>query len=203
MTDLVASAADRTDPRIARTRRVVIDAVAAILAEEGAGAVTHQRVAERAGVGRATLYRHWPSAADLLYDALGAVEEPLLRRGVGPLAAWLGGELRRAAVEIGQPSALQFQAVLIGRAQLDPAAAELRDQLVARNAAILTAAVTRAVERGELTAEPDPLDLLAALLGPLIFRVVLEGRPASDDFVDAVIDCALAPWRPADPGGDR
>jgi len=43
----------------------MLRAAAAILEEEGPTGVTHQRVAERAGVGRATAYRHWPQPVDL------------------------------------------------------------------------------------------------------------------------------------------
>jgi len=118
------SAADPyIDPRAVRTRRVVLEAAAAIIATDGAGAITHQRVAERAGVGRATLYRHWPTAADLLYDAMGEVDEPLFRRPTGPLKGWLRRELRRVAVDIGQPNSVQFLAFLVSRSPMEPAAA--------------------------------------------------------------------------------
>lgn len=184
----------RTDPRIDRTRRAVIDAVVAILADEGAEAVTHQRVAEVSGVARATLYRHWPTAADLLYDVLGEVDPPLLRPGAGPLVAWLQAELQHAAVEMAQPAAVQFVSVLIGRADLDPGAAELRRRILDHNVMNLATAVARADERGELDGEPDPHWLTAQLLGPVLFRVIIEGRPASDDFIDEVIDRALHGW---------
>lgn len=185
----------RIDPRVARTRRAVVEAVGAILAEEGAGAATHQRVAERAGVGRATLYRHWPTAADLLYDALREIDEPLLiRPRTGGLVEWLRRELRRAATDLGQPNAVQVQAVLIGRATLDPDADQLRRLLVKRNLDTLAEGIETAVARGELGAAPDPDDLLAELLGPVVFRVVFEGRAATREFLDGVIERALAPW---------
>lgn len=170
-------------------------AVAMLLAVEGASAVTHQRVAELAGVGRATLYRHWPTAADLLYDVLSEIDEPvLLRPGRGPLDRWLRQQLRRAGTDLGQPNALQVQAVLISRSSQDPEAAELRARLVKRNLDVLAGALDDARRRGELRGNPDPLDLLGQLLGPVIFRVVFEGRPATAEFVDAVVECALAPW---------
>lgn len=190
-----AHGAEPIDPRVVRTRRAVVGAVGAILAEEGAGAVTHQRVAERAGVGRATLYRHWPTAADLLYDSLREIDEPLLIRArTGGLGEWLRRELRRAATDLGEPNAVQVQAVIIGRASLDPDADRLRRLLVKRNLDTLAAGLESAVERGELAVAPDPDDLLAQLLGPVIFRVVFEGRPATREFLDRLVERALAPW---------
>jgi AcrR family transcriptional regulator len=52
------------DPRVVRTRLAVLEAATMLLRTEGPGAVTHARVAEAAGVGRATIYRHWPDQGD-------------------------------------------------------------------------------------------------------------------------------------------
>jgi AcrR family transcriptional regulator len=188
---IAPSADEPIDPRAARSRRSMIAAISELLTEGGPAAVTHQRVAERASVGRATVYRHFPTAADLLYSGLVEVEEPLLRHGTGPLLPWLRSELRRAAAEIGQANAVEFQAVLISRAQRDPAVAFLRDRLLQRSVAPLAEAVERAVAAGELDHAIDAGDLLALLLGPLIFRVVSEGRAATDEFIDQVIRVAL------------
>ena len=57
---------ERLDPRVDRTRRAVMDAVGSLIANERIDSVSHQGVAEVSGVGRATLYRHWPTPADLL-----------------------------------------------------------------------------------------------------------------------------------------
>lgn len=172
----------------------MVDAVAALLADEGAASVTHQRVSEVSGVGRATMYRHWPTAADLLYDVLGEVDPPLLRPGDGPLIEWLRTELRRAATEMGQPAAIQFVSVLVARASLDPGAAELRRRILDHNVMNLATAVARAAERGEIVGDPDPHELTALLLGPILFRVVIEGRPAKGPFVDDVIARVMHPW---------
>jgi AcrR family transcriptional regulator len=59
-----------TDPRVARTRDAVVAAVRDLVQAAGIEAVTHQRVAEVAGVGRASVYRHWPDRTHLLLDAL-------------------------------------------------------------------------------------------------------------------------------------
>jgi len=190
------NAVDRLDPRVNRTRRAVLEAVATVVVDEGAAWVTHQRVAEVSGVGRATLYRHWPTPADLLYDALEAAEQSLLRPRDEPLMTWLRSELHRASVEMAAPTAIQFLAVLIGRADHDPSAAELRRRLIDRDVMNLAIMVARAGGRGEIVGHIDPHDLYSKLLGPLLIRVVVEGRPASGRFVDDVVDTVMAPWLP-------
>jgi len=48
-----------------------------LLFTDGWDAVTHLRVADTSGVGRATIYRHWPTVEDLLADVLLDCQAPL------------------------------------------------------------------------------------------------------------------------------
>ncbi len=63
--------ADRIDPRIAQTRAQVHAATLAIIAESGVRAATVERIADRAGVSRSTVYRRWPDLPRLYYEAFG------------------------------------------------------------------------------------------------------------------------------------
>jgi AcrR family transcriptional regulator len=105
------------DARVVRTRALVRDAVRDLFEREGAGALTHQRVAERAGVSRATVYRHWPQPVDLVFEALGVAEQPLLHSSEGqPLREWLRRELMRVAADFARPVVRQFIAAIVGDA---------------------------------------------------------------------------------------
>ena len=183
------------DPRVLRTRRLALAAAAAILEEEGAAAVTHQRVAQRAGVGRATIYRHWPQPVDLLMEALGQVNEPLLRKGDGPIRRWLSHELTHAATELQEPLATRVLVAVLGSAVGDNAFAAMRDGLLAKTEAPLVEAVDQALISGELHQKPDASELLAQLLGPLIFRIAIQRESANSAFIERVIDTALEQWR--------
>ena len=57
------------DPRVARSRAAVLDATVDLLGEVGHGGTTVEAIAERSGVAKTTIYRHWPSRAPLLIDA--------------------------------------------------------------------------------------------------------------------------------------
>src|SRR5258705_297062 len=65
-----------TDPRAARSREAILAAAYDLLAREGPGAITHQRVAQQAGVGSATVYRHLAAPEDLLRDVIFSAELP-------------------------------------------------------------------------------------------------------------------------------
>lgn len=180
------------DPRIERTREAVAAAVVALLAEGGTAAVSHQRVGKAAGVSRTTLYRHWPSAGDLLYEALDGVDRVIFTGPApGSFARWLQRSLRRAALELAEPSTLQLTAALIARAPIDGDTAALRRRLIDRNVRALGDAVTVAFEDGEICALPDVRTLFTMLVGPVLQRVVFEGGPASERFVERVVAAAV------------
>ena len=180
------------DARIAaRTRTAVHEALRSLFAEEGAAALTHQRVAQRAEVGRATIYRHWPRQVDLVTEALTVIEQPVLRSREGPLGAWLGGELTRFATDLAQPAARQFLATVIGAADQVQGVADLRDDLLRRISAVLRSGLAQAEAQGETVRRLDPDELLAQLLGSVIFRVAIQQATVDCDFIDRLVDAAL------------
>ena len=180
------------DARIAaRTRAAVHEALRSLFAEEGAAALTHQRVAQRAEVGRATIYRHWPRQVDLVTEALTVIEQPVFRSPEGPLRAWLGGELTRFAGDLSEPAARQFLATVIGTADQVQAVAGLRDDLLRRISAVLRSGLAQSEATGEIGKRLDPDELLARLLGPVIFRVSIQQVAVDRDFIDRLVDGAL------------
>jgi AcrR family transcriptional regulator len=181
------------DARIAaRTRAAVHEALRSLFAEEGAAALTHQRVAQRAEVGRATIYRHWPRPVDLVTEALSVVDQPVFRSREGSsLRAWLGGELARFAADLAQPAATQFLATVIGTADQIQSVADLRDDLLRRISAVLRSGLAQAEATGEPGRRLDPDELLARLLGPVIFRVSIQQAVADRAFIDRLVDAAL------------
>ena len=67
MVDAAAETAE--DPRVERSRRIILEAVLGELADVGYGGLTIEGVAARAGVGKSTIYRHWPGKLELVEDA--------------------------------------------------------------------------------------------------------------------------------------
>src|ERR1700733_4426106 len=60
---------DRPDPRVERSRMVILEDAVEELADVGYGGVTMESIAARAGAGKSTIYRHWPDKLALIADA--------------------------------------------------------------------------------------------------------------------------------------
>ncbi|OZG28869.1 TetR family transcriptional regulator [Williamsia sp. 1138] len=183
--------AKSSDPRVSRTQAAVRDTARALFEEEGAAGLTHQRVAQRSGVGRATIYRHWPETVDLLSEALQTVDEPLLRPGRGPLRAWLRREMTRLATDLAEPTGTQFVAAIITSADSDPRIASIRDDLMRRTVHTLASMLDR-FEPTDSDEPSDPELLLTQLVGPLIVQVSIMRNRVDRRFIDQVINSALA-----------
>ncbi len=64
------------DPRVVRSRAAVVEATLALVAEVGIGETTVDAIAERSGVAKTTIYRHWTGKPAIVLDALSSVMAP-------------------------------------------------------------------------------------------------------------------------------
>ncbi|HEX6536816.1 MAG TPA: TetR/AcrR family transcriptional regulator [Gemmatimonadaceae bacterium] len=180
-------------PRSEPARRAILGAALALLAEHGYRALTMERIAATAGVGKQTVYRWWPSKAAVVLTALGDHAEeriPLPDTGDGradvtrfirdTLAAWRGpaGPIVRA---------------LMAEAQLDPAFARLfREQLIDRRRAGFRALLVRARARGEIGPHADLELLMDLAYGAMWYRLLLDRAPLSAATAAAIARAVFA-----------
>lgn len=186
------------DPRARRSRAAVLAAAAELLVEGGPECVTHAAAAERAGVGRATVYRHWHDLPGLLLDTLAAVARPLLELDDGPLRDQLVAHLEEQADWLNQPVSAAVIATITERAERDEGVRRLREEVFGQEDERLAVVLAHAVARGELRpgAEEHARDLLAHILGPLLFQRFMLGVRLDRDTVAVAVDTALGPWQP-------
>lgn len=184
----IAASAGR--PRSEEAHQAILDATLALLGEVGFSALTVEGVAGRAGVGKATIYRRWPSKLPLVVEAFG--ELPSLEDAdTGSLASDLKAMLRSYLDLFNKtPLAAVLPALASERAH-DPALAELFDPVLLQRRSPLVQALERAVARGEVSADLD-LDLAADLIvGPIAVRLFFTGRKIHAKMVDPMVDMAL------------
>ena len=176
------------DPRAVRSREAILASARLLLITGGPQAVTHQRVAAQAGVGRATVYRHWPAPERLLLDAMVDVDLPFFREPTAPVRPWLRRELRKVADEQAMPGVIAVAWTLMQGAERDPEIARQRQILLNSFTERVGAALALAVESGELDRAPDVQDATSLLLGPVLHRTTFQGATLSDELIDRIID---------------
>jgi len=184
----------RGRPRSANTDRVILVATAEVMAEKGINGLTIEEVAERAAVGKTTIYRPCPSRGRRALSAFLAEygTQPDL-----PDTGTFAGDLRAAlGVWVGAvsgTSAVAMLAGLIAEIQHDQKlAAAWRDQVVAPLRAQYSIMVDRGVTRGEIPPETDAGVVLDLLFGACYYRLLQRQRPLNDPFVNQIVDVVAA-----------
>jgi AcrR family transcriptional regulator len=179
------------DPRVARTRESALEAATRLLLRDGLDAVTHQKVAAEAGVGRRTLYRHWPDPEALLQDTLAGAAYPVTGR-TGELRSDLLihlEALRQALVH----GPLRYVVLALNeRAAVRPELRPLRDRLTEGGCRPLVELLTAAVRDGRLPGDLDVDAAVAALEGPLFYRSLVRAETVPAAVVGQVVDDFLA-----------
>ncbi|MEU3574242.1 TetR/AcrR family transcriptional regulator [Kitasatospora sp. NPDC036755] len=191
--------ASRTAPdparRSERARAAVLAAAIELVSEVGYGKVTIEAIAARAGVGKQTIYRWWPSKGAVVFDAFLAAGEHdggLALPDTGDLAADLRAVLRPTSDELSDPATDRTYRALVAEILNDPALHdEYRTRLLDPLLEVTRDRLRSAREAGRLAPDAD-LDLAVELLyGPIYYRWQYRLGPLTHEHADRLVDAAL------------
>ncbi|WP_411105840.1 TetR/AcrR family transcriptional regulator [Streptomyces sp. cmx-4-9] len=182
-----------------RSRRAILDAALALVGEVGYNKLTIEAIAARAGVGKQTIYRWWPSKAAVLLDASTALAGEAEADGgwtgfpdSGDLAADLKAVLRATVDEFNDEKYDAATRALTAAGATDPElGAQFTAQLLEPQLALYESRLRTAQEAGQLDPEADLRLTVEMLLGPLTHRWLLRTAPLTHAFTDALVDRVL------------
>ncbi len=185
-----AGATSAGRPRSEEAHQAILEATLELLTEVGFSALTVEGVAQRAGVGKATIYRRWPSKLPLVVEAFGRLPS-FEDVDTGSLEGDLKTMLRRyLEAFLATPLATVYPSLAAERAH-NPDLSELLDPILRSRRQPLSQAFERARARGELRPGAD-LDMAADLVvGPIAVRLFFRGMKIHPDMVDPMVDLAL------------
>jgi AcrR family transcriptional regulator len=178
-------------PRDPACDAAILQATLDVFAEEGYAGVNIDRVAARAGVGKATIYRRYSSKAELVVEAVrcGAHVDDWLP-DTGDLRADLTSMMQPLIDRLRGDDAQLLTTFALERLH-DPELNEQFDRLViGKKREHLRHLVSSAIERGDIPPDVD-VDLIAEALPALIWHHALYGLPLDDNLLERILDTVL------------
>jgi AcrR family transcriptional regulator len=164
-------------PRDPAVGEAILSAARELLAEVGYQRLTLDAVARRAGVSRPTLYLRWSSKAALVHDAVFAVDDPARALAeTDDLLADLASLVRRSVSLFADPTVAAAVPGLLADYRDHPDLRDaLRDRVDRPVRAQFRSLVTAAAARGQIGSDVDADALFDALVGAVVFRVLVTG----------------------------
>jgi AcrR family transcriptional regulator len=205
--DLAGIGADgavrRGRPRSVEADAAILDATLELIDESGLTGLSVESVAARAGVGKATIYRRWPSKEALVASALGrcAEEIPVLDT-TGSLRDQLVAFVEQVRLKSPETHSGRIMPRMLSHASRSPELFRIYfDQVIRPRRARVRRVMEEAVLRGELRDDVD-LDLAVTMVtAPMLYLNLVQsanGAPGPGT-TEALVDGVLNGLRPRTP----
>jgi AcrR family transcriptional regulator len=178
----------RGRPRNEGLRRTILRAAAALLEERGVDGVTIEAIAERAGVGKQTIYRRWSTRAAVLVEAfLTQDENPESLPDTGYLRRDLALFAEQIATAASDAALRRSVAGLVAASHADPEVGRLfRERFVAPARASARVLLERGLARGEVHPDVDLEVTIDELLGAIWYRALISGGRLDRPYADSL-----------------
>ncbi|MBM9508102.1 TetR/AcrR family transcriptional regulator [Actinacidiphila acididurans] len=184
----------RGRPRSEARRAAILEAAGDLMLEGGLKAATVEAIAARAGVGKATVYKWWPSRGAVALEGFmvrAADSWSLPEHTSAPEALRI---LAVAAVRLftRSPSG-QLMRALTADAQSQPELSRaLREQWLGPRRAVAAELIRQGMSRGELRADLDVEITLDLIFAPVYYRLLYGHAELTEDFAERMVDQVLA-----------
>ena len=172
------------------SRRAILDAALALCREEGYARLSVEAIAARAGAGKQTIYRWWPSKGAVLLEAL---EREAAVTAAYPDTGDLVADLRTTLTEVigllASPDFGPLLAALIAEAQQEPTLGRLLlERFINPRRAPIAARLRRAQQAGQLPETLDADGVLEVIFGALYHRLLLPSGLLDAAYANFVLD---------------
>jgi AcrR family transcriptional regulator len=181
---------------VARSRRIILEAVLDELGDVGYGNMTIEGVAARAGVGKSTIYRHWPGKFELVEEAFATLKVPLVIPAQGTIRDRVVEVLTQVAEVVNDSTYSACMPALIEAAERDPRVRDFHNRFTTERRGAIVRMLAQAVDAGELAEGTDPAVLADALVGPILLRRLMLDQKIDESLPAALADQLLPCRRP-------
>ncbi|TCM45064.1 TetR family transcriptional regulator [Kribbella sp. VKM Ac-2568] len=175
-----------------RAQTAILDAATAAVAELGYGKTTIEGIAARAGVGKQTIYRWWPSKGAVILDALLAEQAEVELPDTGDFTADLRKVLRATVDEFADANTSATLRALMIDMQHEPALSEsVLERMLGPQLAATKRRLESAQQAGQLSADLDLDVAVEIIFGPIYHRWLLQTNPLDQAYADSLTNLAV------------
>ncbi|WP_419778352.1 TetR/AcrR family transcriptional regulator [Maridesulfovibrio sp.] len=178
-------------PRSEKAREAVLAATRELLSENEGGALSIEAIARRGKVGKPTIYRWWPSIADIVLEAmLHEADESIPVPESAPLADSLRCFLRDSMQSLNDGAGVHLR-FLMAHAQKDTEFRDrFREKFVSKRRAVLRSVFEQADTEGR-SLDAGKLDLsVDVVFGAMWYRLLTGHGPLDEKFADELAELA-------------
>lgn len=182
-------ARSRGRPRDASVDERILATAFRELIRVGYGGLSIEAVAAEAGVAKTTVYRRYPTKADLVIAALG-VEVPFPPPPTDlPARATLEAFVRQAIVMLIDSGAVRILGSLLVEEAREPGVLrEFRARVLQPRRALIDAMLLRGIEAGEIRPDIDPLIVTEMIAGAIFGHHAILGLRADEAWIDGLVE---------------
>jgi AcrR family transcriptional regulator len=184
------------------SRQAILAATRALISEVGYKTVSIEAIAARAGVGKQTIYRWWPSKGAVIFDSFLALSADVDGQGMalpdtGDIETDLKLVMRATVAEFADPDFERPIRALNTEIINDPdLATQFHEKLARPVDEAKKARLRSAQQAGQLATDAD-LDLvLEVLYAPLFQRWLHRSGPLTAEYADRLVDITLRAFGP-------
>jgi AcrR family transcriptional regulator len=178
-------------PRDPQVDEAVSHAVVEVLARCGMSGFTVDKVASAAGVGKATIYRRWPSREDLIQEVWEHIHEETPKPDTGDLRTDLDVFVGHLAEFVSDPDRRQAILHVVAAAAVDPELGRRLADFKRTRGEAVRRIVRQAKKRGELRSGLDEGVVAEMIVAGIFFRVLMSGGPVDRKHADRCVDIVL------------
>jgi AcrR family transcriptional regulator len=190
--------------RSEESEEAILSAITALLRDKPLRDISIEEIARKAGVGKATIYKWWPSKAYIAFDAFSKkLTEMVPIRDTGSAERDFKEQLRSLFTFFDTPAGLVFRHFL-AEGQVDGEFASLfRDRFIKPRREMIGVIFDRAVERGQIRRGLDREVILDLIYGPGFYRILIRHEPLGRKTVDEMVSALFQGLRNMPPAPNR
>jgi AcrR family transcriptional regulator len=188
-------------PKDERADGAIVAATLELMAEAGVRDLRIDDVADRAGVGRATIYRRYRSKNALISAAVSTLVSEIAIPDSGSTRADLLALMGQAVELYSGSLAPRLMPSLVAEARRDPELANtVRNDFLRGRRAALSVVLKRGIRRGDLSRGLDVELALDVLGGAIFYRLLVTGGPIDRRLAEGIVELILRGFAPTNTG---